>query len=78
MKPADVKSSAYTDLNRNNNKEDHNLKSVNMFQIGLKKFLLKRLKILSHGDMLLAILKVKKLLEEKNNNNCKKQIKENL
>ena len=65
MKPADVKSSAYTDLNRNNNKEDHNLKSVNMFQIGLKKFLLKRLKIVSHGDMLLAILKVKKLLEEK-------------
>ena len=78
MKPADVKSSAYTDLNRNNNKEDHNLKSVNMFQIGLKKFLLKRLKIVSHGDMLLAILKVKKLLEEKKNNNCKKQIKENL
>ena len=46
------------------------------FQIGLEKFLLlKKLKILFCGHMLLAILKVKKLLEHFMKKNCKKQIK---
>ena len=44
-----------------------------MFQIGLKKFLLlKKLKILCHGNMLLVILKMKKLLELFMKNSCKR------
>ena len=47
-----------------------------MFQIGLKKFWrLKKFKILSFGDMLLLILKAKKLKECFIKNNYKKQIK---
>ena len=50
------------------------------FQIGLKKFLLlKKLKILFRGHMLLVILKVKNLLEcFKKKNNCEKQAKKSL
>ena len=45
------------------------------FQIGLKKFLLlKKLKILFHGHMLLVIL-LKKMWKYFMKNNCKKQIK---
>ena len=48
-----------------------------MFQIGLKKFfLLKNLKILCCGYMLLVMLTKKKLLEPFKKKNCKKQIKE--
>ena len=50
-----------------------------MFQIGLKNFLLlKKLKILFGGHMLLVILKVKKLLEHFTKKNFKKQIKKSL
>ena len=49
-----------------------------MFQIGLKKFLLlKKLKTLCRGDMLLGIL-MEKLLEHFTKKNCKKQIKKSL
>ena len=45
-------------------------------EIDLKKFLLlKKLKILCRGHMLLMILTEKKLLELFTKNNCKKQIK---
>ena len=48
-------------------------------QIGLKKLLqLKKLKILFRGPMLLAMLKVRKLLECLMEKKCKKQIKKNL
>ena len=48
-------------------------------QIDLKKLLLlKKLKILYHGQTLLVILMVKKLLERFTKKNCKKQIKKNL
>ena len=48
-----------------------------MFQIGLKKLLLlKKLKILCHGHMLLVILKVRKLFECFIKKNCKKNQKE--
>ena len=50
-----------------------------IFQIGLKKFfLLKKLKTLCRGHMLLVILKVKKLFERFTKNNCKKQIRKRL
>ena len=50
-----------------------------MFQIGLKKFLwLKKVKTLFRGDMLLVILKAKKLLERFTKKNYKKQIKKSL
>ena len=47
-----------------------------ILQIGLKKFLwLKKWKILFHGNILLVILKVNKLLKHFMKKNCKKQIK---
>ena len=50
-----------------------------MLQIGLKKFLLlQKLKILWPRNMLLVILKTKKLLEISIKGNCKKQIKKSL
>ena len=50
-----------------------------IFKIGLKKFfLLKKLKTLCRGHMLLVILKVKKLFERFTKNNCKKQIRKRL
>ena len=52
--------------------EYQNMKT-SMFQIALKKFsLLKMLKTLSRGHMLLAILKAKKSLEHFTKKNCKK------
>ena len=48
-------------------------------QICLQKFLLlKKLKILRRGHMLLMILMKKKLLKPFTKNNCKKQIKKSL
>ena len=48
-----------------------------ILQIGLKKYLwLKNLKLLYHGNMLLIILMVKKLLERFMKKNCRRQIKE--
>ena len=73
----DVKSKPYIDFSEGVNDEDPKFKIVillehqniktflqkAMFQIGLKKFLLlKKLKILFCGPMLLVILKTKKLL----------------
>ena len=50
-----------------------------MFQNGLKKFLLlKKLKIMFRGHILLAILTKKKLSERFTKKNLKKQIKKNL
>ena len=50
-----------------------------MFQIGQKKFLLlKKLKTLFRGHMLLVILNAKKLLESLTKKNYKKQIKNSL
>ena len=50
-----------------------------MFQIVSKRFLLlKKLKILCHGHMLLVILTEKKLLERFTKKNCEKQIKKSL
>ena len=50
-----------------------------MFQIGLKKFLLlKKLKTLWRGHILLVILKAKKLIEGFTKKNCKKQVKKGL
>ena len=62
--------------------EYHNIKTFllkDILQIGLKKFLwLKKLKILFHGDMLLMISMVKKLVEQFMKNNDQKQINKDL
>ena len=79
MKPADIKSSTYTDFGiywfwyfRN---MEIFLQNATL-QIGLKKFLwLKKLKILCRRPILLVILTVKKLLELFMKKNCKNQIK---
>ena len=50
-----------------------------MLLIGLKKvLLLKKLRMLYHGLILLMILTVKKLLEDFMKKNCRRQIKKNL
>ena len=50
-----------------------------IFQIGLKTFLLlKKLKTLFRGHMLLVILKTKELLQRFTKKDCKKQIKKSL
>ena len=49
-----------------------------IFQIGLRKFLLQKLKILLCGHMLLVILKVKELLVLFMKKNCQKQFKKSL
>ena len=50
-----------------------------MIQIGLKTFLLlKKLKTLFRGHMLLVILKTKELLQRFTKKDCKKQIKKSL
>ena len=91
MKPIDVNSSTYIDFNKGNNKEDRKFKVGGHIRMSKYKnifakdyvpnwseevFVLKKLKILFHGHMLLVILKVKKLLERFRKKNCKKQIKE--
>ena len=89
IKPADVKSSTYLDFNKENNKEDPKFRVGDhvgyqnkkmflqnfSFQIGVEK-LLKTLKTLCRGHMLLVILMVNKFLEQFTRKNCKKQIKE--
>ena len=89
MKPIDVNSSTYIDFNKGNNKEDRKFKvgghiRMSKYQNIFAKdyvpnwseevFVLKKLKILFRGHMLLVILKVKKLLERFRKKNCKKQI----
>ena len=93
MKPANVKNNKYINFNKKNDKEGPKLKVgehlriskcknillKGTLQIGLKKFLLlKMLKILFHGHMLLMILIVKKLLKPFMKKNCWRQIKKNL
>ena len=77
MKPIDVKSNTYIDSNKEISNKDPKFKIDDneyqnikrflqkvLFQIGRKKFLLlKQLKILCHGQMVLMILIEKKLLE---------------
>ena len=87
MRPVDVKLNKYIDFNKENYEEDpkvevgdhvrimkhKNIFAIDYLQIGLKNFLwLKRLKILCHGNMLLVILSLKKLLERFMENNYKK------
>ena len=91
MKPVDVKSSTYIGSIKEFDDQDPKFEIGDilrisklktflqkiMFQVGLKKFsLLKTLKTLCCGHMLLMILKTKKLLERFKN--CKKQIKKSL
>ena len=93
MKPVDVKSSTYIDSSKKliikilNLKlrillEYQNIKTFlqkAIFQISLKKFLLlKNLKTLYRGHMLLVILKAKKLLERYTKKNYQKAIKKSL
>ena len=93
MKSVDVKSRIYIDSSKEINEKDpkfkvgilleyQNIKTFlpkAMFQIGLMKFLLlKKLKTLFRGHMLLAIIKSKKLLERFTKKNYKKQIKKSL
>ena len=93
MKPVDVKSSTYIDSSKKliikilNLKlrillEYQNIKTFlqkAIFQISLKKFLLlKNLKTLYRGHMLLVILKAKKSLERYTKKNYEKGIKKSL
>ena len=91
MKLADVKSNTYIDSGKGMKQKYPEFKIGDtvrgyqnikiflqnaMFQVGLKTFFwLKKLKTLYRGNILLAILKAKKLLEPFTNNNCKNQIK---
>ena len=78
MKLVDVKSSTYIDSSKDINNKDHKFKvgvlleyqnikpflQKATFQIGLKKcLLLKKLKALCRGHILLVVLKTNKLLE---------------
>ena len=91
MKLADVKSNTYIDSRKGMKQKYpefeigdtvggyQNIKIFlqnAMFQVGLKTFLwLKKLETLYRGNILLVILKAKKLLEPFTNNNYKNQIK---
>ena len=87
MNPVDVKSSQYIDSSKEiNNKGPkykignivRTLKYENTFAKSYtpnwseKVFVIKKVKILCHGYMLLVIFKVKKLLESFTKKNCKK------
>ena len=93
MKPVDIKSKTYIDFNKEINSKDPKFKIGDIFQlskfknifqkatpqVGQKEFLLlKKLKILCRGHLLLAVLKEKKLLERFTKKNCKNQIKKSL
>ena len=79
MKPVDVKGNTYIDSNDKNRKfkvGDH-LKGI--CQIGQDKYLLlRKLKALYHGHMLLMTLMVKKLLVLFIKMNCKRLIEKSL
>ena len=72
MKPADVKSSSYTDFKKENNKEGFKFKVNGHARISKYK------NIMCRGHMLLVILTVKKLLESFRKNSYKKQIQKSL
>ena len=93
MKCADVRSSTYIDSSKEINDEDHKFKTGVIVRTSKYKnvfatcyvqnwseeaFVIKKLKILCHGHILLAILKVKKLLEGFTKKNWKKIDKKNL
>ena len=93
MKSADVKSNTYISYSKEINNKDPKFKVgdnariskyKNIFAKGYnlnwsEEFLwLEKLKTLLRGQMLLVILKVKRLLERFMKTNCKKQIKKNL
>ena len=90
MKPVDVKSNTNIDSGKNVNNKNPQFKIGDIvriskyknilqkvtLKISLKKFLLlRKLKILCHGHMLLMILTEKKLLKLFTKKYCKKQIK---
>ena len=93
MKPIDVKDNTHIDFGKEVNDNDPKFKVgdhvkiskyENIFakgctQIGLKKSLsLKKLKIPSHGPILLMILMVKILLEHSRRTSCKRQTNKSL
>ena len=91
MKPAAVKSNTYIDSNKEIDKKDPKFKIGDTVRISKYKnvfpkdstpncwsFVIKKLKILCRGHILLMILMEKKLLESFMKTNCKKQTKKNL
>ena len=93
MKPADVKSSTYIDSSKEISDKDLQFKIGDIVRMSKYKnifakgyvpnwseevFVIKKLKTLCRGHMLLVILKAKKLLESFTKNNCEKQIKNSL
>ena len=93
MKPVNAKSSTYINSSKESNDKDPKFKIGHIVRISKYKSIfakgyvpirsekvlwLKKLKTLRRGDMLLVILKAKKLLECFTKINCKKQIKKSL
>ena len=93
MKSVDAKSNYYINSNKEINDEDPKFKIGDFVKISKYKnifakgylpnwseeaFVIKKLKTLCRGHMLLVILKGKALLERFTKNNCKKQIKKRL
>ena len=84
MKPVEVKSSTYFDSTKENYEKYRKFKIALYRKKGYtpdwfrKVFAIKKLRILSHGHILLVILIDKKLLEHSTKKNCKKEIKKNL
>ena len=93
MKPNDVKLSTYIDFNKENNKEGPKFKVDDHVKISKCKnivaiifvldwseedFVIKNLKKLCRGHMLLVILTENELLEHFMKKNCKKLIKKSL
>ena len=91
MKPVDVKDNTYIDFKKEVNDKDLKFKVRNHVRISKYKYIfakgympnwseiiIRNLKILYHGHMLLMILMVKKLLVHFMKMNCKRLIKKNL
>ena len=84
MKPVDVKSNTYIDSSKEIDDKDFKFKVSDIVRISKYKnifakgyanwseevFVIKKLKTLCRGHMLLVILKAKKLLERFTKNNC--------
>ena len=93
MKPVDVKSSLYIDSSKEINDKDPKFKVGDIVRISKYKnifgkdyvynwpeevFVIKKLKTLCRGHMLLVVLKAKKLLERFTKKNYKIQIRKSL
>ena len=93
MKLADVKSNPYFDFNKENNTKNLKFDVADQVRISKYKnfsakgytsnwseeiFVIKNVKILYHGHMLLVILMLKKLLKRFTRKNWKKQITKSL